>query len=427
MFNIFKKNNKKRTVIIGFDGAPYRLIQDLTSCGTMPRLREIIKSGTFSKIASSIPEVSSVAWSSIITGKNPGQHGIYGFMEMKKGTYQLTFPNFNDLREKPFWENLTDKKSAIINVPSTYPARYLNGILISGFVAIELEKATFPQSLIPELKENDYRLDVDIQKAHQSMDLFLKDLYETHELRIKSYRMLWEKDDWDIFMFIFTETDRLFHFLWEAYEDKSHKYHKNFIEYFQKLDEAVGEIYSNLKKDDSFIMLSDHGFELLEKEVYVNSFLVEKGFLKLKQVPANSFDDIDTGTKAFALDPARIYINMEGKYPRGSVTLDKKQEVIKNLIETFTDLKIDNKPVIKRIFRKEELYTGKYLEDAPDLVLLSNKGFDLKATIRETEIAGKRIFTGKHTQDDAFIYFNWTDDQFPKEPSVTDFISLINR
>ncbi len=423
MFSFLNKN-KKKCVIIGFDGTPFRLINDFSSNNIMPNMKKILDAGTLRKMASSIPDVSSVAWSSIITGKNPGEHGIYGFMELKKGTYQLRFPNFNDLKEETFWEKMQDKKTAIINVPSTYPAKTINGILISGFVALDLEKATFPVSLVPKLISSDYRIDVDSNKAHESMDLFLKDLDETLESRRRAFKLLWEEDDWDIFMFVFTDTDRLFHFLWEAYEDKNHKYHEYFINYFKKIDIVLGEIYANLKKDDSFIMLSDHGFELLYKEIYINSLLREKGFLKFKKFPSE-FDDIDFGTKAFALDPARIYINTEGKFPRGFVSQNKREEVIRELIELFTDFKVENKQVIKKICRKEEIFTGKYLEDAPDLILLSNPGFDLKATTREKEIAGKRLFTGKHTQDDAFIYFNNDNNNFPKEPSVADFVKLI--
>src|SRR3989338_8331216 len=126
----------------------------------MPNVRDVMLEGQFKKMQSSLPEVSCVAWSSIITGKNPAEHGIFGFTDLFPGTYNLKFPNFNDLKSQPFW-NLVDGKSIIINVPSTYPVSEMNGVHISGFVSIELEKSVYPKFLVAKLKEMDYRLDVD--------------------------------------------------------------------------------------------------------------------------------------------------------------------------------------------------------------------------------------------------------------------------
>ena len=186
---------RRRIVIIGLDGVPYELIKDLTERSIMSGVKDLIKQGSFLKMTSSIPEVSCVAWSSIITGKNPGEHGIFGFMDLYPNTYKLKFPQYNDLKAKPFWEILEEKKSVIINVPATYPVREMNGVHISGFVSIDIEKSVYPASLIPKLKEMDYRLDVDSEKAHSSLDLFLDDLEKTLQARIKAYRYLWKNYD----------------------------------------------------------------------------------------------------------------------------------------------------------------------------------------------------------------------------------------
>jgi len=142
-----------RIVIIGLDGMPYHLIKNLAEGGTMPNMKALIDEGIFKQMASSIPEVSSVAWSSVITGKNPGEHGVYGFTDLMPGSYSMFFPNFNSLKAPPFWEREDSGKSVIINVPTTYPARELNGILISGFVALKLERATYQLSLLLSLSE----------------------------------------------------------------------------------------------------------------------------------------------------------------------------------------------------------------------------------------------------------------------------------
>ena len=132
--------NGRETIIIGLDGVCFDLINNLSETGIMPNTNELISQGTFTRMQSSIPEVSSVAWSSIITGKNPGEHGIFGFTDLFPDSYKLKFPNFNDLKSSPFWD-LEERKSIIINVPSTYPVKEMNGVHISGFVSLEFDEA----------------------------------------------------------------------------------------------------------------------------------------------------------------------------------------------------------------------------------------------------------------------------------------------
>ncbi len=415
---------EKRIVIIGLDGVPYRLLKGLAEKSVMPNTGSIIKEGIFRKLQSSIPEVSSVAWSSVITGANPGEHGIFGFMDLAPGTYRLRFPNFNDLKKPPFWNKIKGK-SVIINVPSTYPVKELNGIHISGFISPRVEKSVYPATLLPELKELDYRVDVDSSKAHKSLELFLADLDKTLKARIRTFRWLWE-EDWEIFMLVFTGTDRLMHFLWDAYEDKNHRYHQDFLSHFRQIDEVIGEVKSKISNQDSLIMLSDHGFEHLDKDIYINHLLRREGFLKLQDVREPTWSNIDHPTKAFALDPARIYLNLKNKYPRGAVEPEDKEGILRDLRSLFNSLEVDNKKVIRDVYRKEEIYSGLLLEQAPDLVLIGNKGFNLKATLKANKLADKGIFTGKHTQDDAFLLvkgYNITNVR--ENPTVSDVVDIM--
>ena len=168
----------RRLVIIGLDGVPFTLLKDLTETGIMANTAQIIGDGFFTAMRSSVPEISSVAWSSIITGENPGSHGIFGFTDLFPNSYEMRFPNFSELKSPPFWK-VSKGKSIIINVPSTYPVRAMNGVHISGFVSIRFDKSVFPRSLISELKNLDYRLDVDSEKAHRDLSLFLQDLDES--------------------------------------------------------------------------------------------------------------------------------------------------------------------------------------------------------------------------------------------------------
>lgn len=418
---------KMKTVIVGLDGVPYRLVQDLSARGVMPNTGCLIREGLFREMVSAIPEVSSVAWSSIITGKNPGEHGIFGFTDLRPGTYELFFPNFRDLGASPFWEREGSGRAVIINVPSTYPARRLNGVLISGFVALDLRKATYPPGLVPQLERMAYRLDVDSAKAHRSLNLFLEDLERTLESHIAAYRWLWEQEAWETFMLVFTGTDRLAHFLWEAYENEAHRYHSAFLAHFRRIDEIVGEIAGRLGEADLLIMLSDHGFESLEKDVYVNYLLKRGGFLELE---GDSPDPkgLAQGTRAFALDPGRIYLNLEGRYPRGAVAPRERESVLADLVSLFGTLELDGRRVIKRVYRKEELYTGPFSARAPDLVLLAEPGFNLKGELRANRLAGKGPFTGKHSQADAFLLVHAKANKLPvpARPGLTDVVRLID-
>ncbi len=405
---------------------PFGMLKDFAETGIMPHTRQIIRDGFFTPMLSSIPEISSVAWSSIITGLNPAEHGIFGFTDLQPDSYNLRFPNFNDLKAPPFW-SLCRGKSVIINVPSTYPVRDMNGVHISGFVSIDFERSIHPKSLVPQLKKLDYRLDVDAQKAHKDLNLFLEDLNETLTARIKAIEYLWNYTDWQVFMPTFTGTDRLMHFLWSAYDDKDHKYHNDFLDHFRQIDQVVGDIYSKLAENDALIMLSDHGFERLEKDVYINHLLVSEGFLTFKPNAEPKLVNIDSATKAFALDPARIYINQKGKYPAGSVEAGDKDACLKDLENLFQSLQVDGIKVIKHIYRKQDIYAGPYLQDAGDLVLIAEKGFNLKGATTARELAGKGPFTGKHTYQDAFLLLNSKDipPSFSDHPSVIDAGKLI--
>ena len=417
-----------KTIIIGLDGVPFGMIKDFAETGVMPHTAKLISQGIFRVMRSSVPEVSSVAWSSMITGKNPGQHGIFGFVDLSAGSYKMRFPNFDDLKAPPFWD-LWEGESVIINVPSTYPVRQMNGVLISGFVSIDFEKSVYPKSLVPDLKRLDYRLDVDSQKAHSSMELFLEDLDKTLDARIEAYRHLWDGSNWQTFMLVFTATDRLMHFLWDAYEDADHKYHNLFLGHFGRIDRVIGEIAGKISDEDLLIIHSDHGFERLDYDVYINYLLMQEGFLQIKDTRNIALDNIDYATKAFALDPARIYLNRKGRYPRGTIDQTDIAEILDRLEKLFSSLRINGRKVIRDIYRKEQLYAGPYVENAPDMVLVGAEGFNLKANIKAEKLYDKGIFCGKHTQDTAFLMIRGLSNTsiVPDIPAISDIRAIAEK
>ncbi|MCK4430056.1 MAG: alkaline phosphatase family protein [Candidatus Aminicenantes bacterium] len=228
---LFKKINKNRVCVIGLDGVPNTLLRNLADQGVMPFFKSLIDSGSLHNMKASLPEISSVSWTDFMTGTNSGSHGIFGFTDLKENSYDMRFPNFNDVRAETLWDQLghKKKKSIIINQPSTYPARKINGVLISGFVAIELGKAVFPITYKKTLEQIGYEIDIDTFKSRENHELLWKELYSTLSGRKKAFQLLWE-EGWDYFEFVITGTDRLQHFLWNAYEDTGHIYHQNFLD-----------------------------------------------------------------------------------------------------------------------------------------------------------------------------------------------------
>ncbi len=400
---ILKK--RKRFMVIGIDGVPYELIRDFSEKGIMPNLKKLIKKYKFIKTQVPLPEISSVSWTSFMTGMNPGEHGIYGFMEINKKNYTYKFPSFPLLPVKTIWERIEEKgkKSVIINLPNTYPVRKINGYLVSGFVALDLDNAVYPRGLLSFLKEIDYKVDVDTALGRKDKKFFIKELYETLDKRLLLYEKL-KKEKWDLFFFILTGTDRLHHFLFKSKEDVNHPNHNDFINYYKKVDEVIGKITEEMEKNDiPFIILSDHGFTSLKYEVYLSQYLKDWGYLEFEDENPKNLKSIKESSKAFALDPSRIYIHLKGKYGRGSVNKEDYNRIRDELKRLFLSIEIEDKRIIKNVFFKEEIYSGKYFDNAPDMVLLSNYGFDLKAGITKKEKYAKSFFEGMHSQDNALL------------------------
>lgn len=415
-----------KAVVIGLDGVPFSLLQKLILKGIMPNFAKIASQGVFVPMETTFPEVSSVSWTSFMTGKNPGEHGIYGFMELKPGSYQMTFPNSGNIRAKTIWEHLGEegKRSVVLNLPQTYPAKPMNGILTSGFVALDLKKATYPDSAYEYLNKIGYKIDVEAEKAQTSLAALADDINLTFTKRREAFLHFLTTEPWDLFIAIVTETDRLHHFLWAAWEDEKHPQHQFFLDFYRQTDALIGEVAAKLPPETDLYLLSDHGFCGIKQEVYLSYWLSQEGYLKFDKEPPDSFNDINSTTKAFALDPSRIYIHLEGKYPRGTVKQADYNKLRQEIKAKLLQLSFNNEKVIKAVYLKEEIYQGPYLDQAPDLVVWSERGYDLKGSIKKQSLFGRTHFSGAHTRDDAFFLADKKLD-LPNDFNITKIASLI--
>jgi len=396
----------KKALVIGIDGVPYELLNRLIERGCMEGLKAILNVGyRLHKMKASLPDISSVSWTSFMTGVNPGEHGIFGFTELKYNTYELSFPDSRSIKAPLFWQTLKHKNriqsSIILNIPNTYPAFPIDGLLVSGFVAIDFDRAVYPPDYAHVLQEKGYIIDVDLMKAREDREGFYIDLIDSIRVRKEVASWLLNEKDWDISVLCVTETDRLHHFFFDQQETVL------FDDFYKEIDDFITYLYKTTQKkygeDILFLILSDHGFVELETEVNINAYFKEAGILKINTT-RDFYERIDKGTFAFAMDPGRIYINYENKFPRGSVKLEETDAVKKLIKDTLFSLK-DKKSqkIIRHIFDKQEIYRGRYTEHAPDLICIPNNGYDLKGNLRKDEIFTKGIFRGMHTWDNALL------------------------
>ena len=374
----------------------------------MPHLREIIGKGKMVPMCVPLPEISSVSWSSFMTGANPGEHGIFGFVDMMNGSYQYRFPDFRDLQIPPFFDELGKRKirSVIINLPSTYPARKIPGVLISGFVVPDLKRAVYPEYYLEVLKKFGYEVDVDATKGKDRKMELLSDLHYTLQVRKQLADFIWNRENWDLFMFTITGTDRLHHFFFDAYSDPSHQFHHEFKKYYEEVDNIIGDFFEKIERKDEFefILLSDHGFVDINQEVYINPILKQNGYFSTDTFDVTSLEDMTEKSKAFALDPSRIYIHLRDKFPRGKVNQNDYYRIRREIKNLFQEYRIGKDKVFRKVFFKEEIYSGKFLDHAPDIVLLSQHGFDLKAGLKKRIEHDDTHFKGMHSFDNAFFY-----------------------
>ena len=403
---IAKKNGKK-VLIIGLDGVAHDMLGGNGRPSLLPSLNRFCPAGQPLKMSVSLPEISAVSWSSFMTGRQAGEHGIFGFVDLVPGTYQIRFPDFRDLKAPTFFDELglQGRRSVIINLPATYPARPIHGVLLSGFVALDLEKAVYPARYLPLLRQTGYQVDVEAGKGKDRKPEFLADLHCLLKTRKHVADILWEKENWDVFMFTVTETDRLQHFLYDAYENACHPLHQDFLNFFHELDRIIADYLDRAagREDVEVILLSDHGFGPIRREVYLNPILAKYGFLTLETGPGRTLAHISPTATAFALDPSRIYIHQKSRYPKGRVDAADYHKVRQDVKQLFENYEVNGEKAIARAFFREELYSGPQLHAAPDLVLLSNPGFDVKGGFEKQQETGNSHFTGMHRQDNAFF------------------------
>ena len=408
-FKLKKKRPRRRVALIGLDGVSYDQIIDLGKNGYLPNITKLIEDGSLSRMKTSSPAISPVSWTTCMTGVNPATHGMFGYMDRRRESYGIYFPNALQIVSSQIWDYVTaaNKTTVAVNVPQTYPAKEINGVMISGFVSLDFKKAVFPGQICPALEQIDYRIDVDFNEHSDDRNIIYDELLYMLKKRRETFLYLMDRVDWNLFVGVISGTGRINRYLWNDYADPASELHADFIHYFKKIDDLVGELADKTADDTEFILISDHATAASKAEVYLNTWFRNEGLLKMKGDGKALFDDIDpTGTKVFALDSGRIYINLKGVMPDGCVEPgDEYNSLRESLIEALLTLK-DNStgmPIINSIAKKEDLYHGRLLERAPDLILEGVPGYELSSDIDKDCLMGKNKYEGVPTSQDAFF------------------------
>ncbi len=480
---------RKKTLIIGLDGATFDIIKPLAKEGKLPTFKKIMEEGSFGELQSTIPAATLPAWPSFMTGVNPGKHGVFDFMGRKGQEYYGKIMTSSDIKAKTIWHILSEagKKCIAINIPATYPPYKINGLMITGMLTPKDKPFTYPPELKNELP--DYTIEIDPYLADRSdTNEFLEELISIAKKRLNATLQLLNTNPWDVAMVVFRITDIIGHKKWHEFNKVQQVY--------MVMDNILSTLIDTYSSRANFILMSDHGFGELSKAFYVNTFLESIGLLKFKKVlpseqrtekiytllgknkkqsgitdtlaklgitaekalhvinklhltplvkivpqnfkskvPAINYDIDWDNTKAycsafFTTETQSININLKGRDPNGSVE-QKEYSKIRDFLITklneLTDPKTAEKVVIKA-YKKEEAYTGPYLEEAPDIILLLNKGYKMSNTRHANDIVRHLPdLKGKHEVNGIFMAYGTDIGAVPNIPNlkITDVAPTI--
>ncbi len=376
----------KRVLVIGLDCVPPELIFERFR-EQLPNISALLRAGAYGPIESVIPPITVPAWACMMTGKSPGELGVYGFRNRKDFSYQLSLVSSRSIQEKTVWDHLSEagKESIVIGVPPAYPPKPMKGSMISCFLTPSAQAPyTHPPQLKAELENlvGEYLFDVKEFRTEDKTGL-LNRIYELTEQRFKVVKHLMTTKRWDFFVFVEMGPDRLHHGFWKHCDPQHIKYEPGnpfenaFLDYYRYLDGKLGEILELVEESTILMAISDHGAKRLDGGICVNEWLMREGYLKLKQKPdgivpleQTQIDWAHTVAWAEGGYYGRVFLNVRGREPQGVVPPSDYEKVRDELIRKLEALGDERgRPINTKAYRPEELYS-ELRGIAPDLIVL---------------------------------------------------------
>jgi predicted AlkP superfamily phosphohydrolase/phosphomutase len=415
-------------LIVGLDGATFDLMLPWIDEGHLPNLGRLLRSGSRSRLESTIPPITPCAWSSFITGKNPGKHGLFDFVEPVGDGSGFRFTNASFRDGESLWACLSrhGQRVGVVNVPMTYPPEPVNGFLISGLDTPHEHSAFMhPVEIRQELKEAGIRYRIDQQhlgnmRTNERRRQQLLDIFESETARTAAFRHLSELRPANFRMIVYGSTDQVQHHFWH-FMDEAHDKHdpvgaKEFRhairETYQHIDVQLGQLLDECDDDTVVIIMSDHGFGPMSNvRVRLNQVLRDAGLLKFvepspggrwKQAFASTLDRVLRSTlssdakRTIAgllprlrvwfenLDEAKIdwpstsaYVNEAYRSSpaiwlvKGDGTVNGEQEDLRGCVENVLVSLVDpvtGEQLISNCHRPDEIYDGPHKAKAPAIL-----------------------------------------------------------
>jgi predicted AlkP superfamily phosphohydrolase/phosphomutase len=435
---------RPRAVIIGLDAATWTLIHPWIAEGGMPNLAKLMKAGVSGTLQSVLPPITPPAWTSFMTGKNPGKHGIFHFVETEPGGYAMNYTNATSRRSPTVWSLLNAAGFSVgtMNIPFTYPPEPLDGFQISGMdTPSENSPFIHPLSLRKDLEDHVGKISLDLRflgfmSTDERRAQVLAEMEKIDRQWAAVALYLLEHHPQDVMMFVFMSIDTVQHYFWQ-YMDRSHFLYEPKAEpgfgnavrqVYERLDAVTGRIIDKLPDDTTVFVVSDHGGgPVVDRTVFLNRYLCQLGLLhygkngsggrsgrfglrkiglkilrraysflrnslssrqksrlaeifptlrKKAELAYTSFVNIDWGrTKAYCSEvlasPPSIWINLKGVKPAGIVEPAEYKALTDFIIAKLGELKDPRtgKPVIARVYRRDEIFHGPFSCEGADLVL----------------------------------------------------------
>lgn len=414
-----------RIVIIGLDGATFDVIKPMAERGWLPNLSRLMQEGVQGELQSTIHPITPQAWSTFLTGKNAGKHGIFDFTSRKEGTYDIEFLNASRRNGESMFLYLSGQgvKVGSVAVPFTYPPEPVNGFMLSGFDApAEDARAVYPKSIFEEIRSRfgNYYIHLASPVGRtRDEDKFWKDIQTEDRNRTDISLYLLEHHPCDLFMTMYNNTDRVQHqyltyqFLEDINNGGENNVRQNILtKTYEYVDQQLGRILEKLDENTMVFLMSDHGsgpirrvfflnrwleesgfltyggsggikFQLLERSRYLSKRMLPrwaKGFIKGhlhnvrdKVESYRHFSDIEwSKTYAYGFGMyGNIFINLKGREPHGIVPEEDFDRVCREITDKLSELcdPDTGERLVEHVYRREDLYHGRCIDRAPDLII----------------------------------------------------------
>jgi len=412
---------RNRVLIVGLDGATFDVVLPLVEKGRLPVIARLIEGGAWGDLLSTRPPLSPVAWSSFLTGKNPGRHGVFAFEEIVPGTYDFRPVTGRPPGHPTLWRLLGDRGRRVValDIPFSYPPEPVNGLLVAGYGTPVGSRFTYPQSLQDELARRFGEFDVAVPriKASPPREAVFRRWDRILENRRRVADYLVRTADWDVFMIVLGVTDHIQHGAWtyfspvhpDSRSPDAPRLREALFHYYEEADKFIGRLLDAAGEPLNVVILSDHGFGTVWRGDLTRRILAAEGWLRyrgaalgagvgarvvdflhraydampwLKRFLHRRPEDrrrikralaraVDWGrTAAFPATMGwQVFVNRRGDFPQGIIEPGEPYERLCREIaerlerETLpgTDLKI-----IRRVWRRDDLYTGEAAARAPD-------------------------------------------------------------